>query len=98
VFDEILLPEVVAFECRRDLTLPSAHEIHQAIEQRRLRIVEVPSSSITFPEGLGPGERAAISLARAEDKVKKKKPPINVGDLSDLRAAVAAAAEPEEEE
>lgn len=77
MFDEILLPEVVAFECRRDLTLPSAHEIHQAIEQRRLRIVEVPSSSITFPEGLGPGERAAISLARAED----------IGILMDDRSA-----------
>ena len=57
---------MVAFECRRDLALPGAREIQLAIEQDRFQVVETPGSSTDFPARLGPGERAAITVVRAE--------------------------------
>lgn len=61
--DLIVVPQAVAAECTRDLALPGARHLSLALQEPPFAI-EVPEvSAVLFPESLGPGERAAISLA-----------------------------------
>lgn len=61
----IIVPETVSHECIHDLSRPGAQAIQRALDERVLVISEkFDNSSFVLNKLLGPGETAAIQLAK----------------------------------
>jgi len=63
----VLVPEAVVLECTRDPALPGALEIAKALASSPFEVGVLTLPPLRFPEGLGEGERGAISLALERD-------------------------------
>lgn len=61
--ERVVVPQAVAMECTRDLALPGAQYLSVALEKSPFAVEAPEPTSLRFPESLGPGERAALSLA-----------------------------------